>query len=58
MTPPSPLRRVVFFVFGWTIELIALPFGVATFALIGACGYALLYLRDVGFIARNIGDPS
>jgi len=44
------------FLFGWTIELVVLPFGVVTLALIGAVEGAWRYLKDVGFIARNIGD--
>jgi hypothetical protein len=49
------VKRASLFLLGWCVELIILVPGVFVMATLGAVQGAWCYLRDVGFVARNIG---
>ena len=48
-------KRVMLFLLGWSVELMILLPGIFTLAVLGALQGAWFYIRDIGFVARNIG---
>jgi hypothetical protein len=48
------MKRAALFLLGWSVELMILVPGIVMMAILGAFAGATLYVRDVGFVARNI----